>query len=533
MTTDPNLGALFGGKWRLERALGVGGMGRVYVARHESTGRPVALKVIKGEGTASPELAARFVRETQALAALSHPNVVTFLDSGAEGSTCYLVMELLQGRSLRALMGRPVEWRRAFRIGADVCRALAAVHKQGIVHRDLKPDNIFLHEAEGHDEIAKLIDFGIVRLHEGWSSSTAATSTGAVIGTPGYISPEQLQGHVASPTSDVYAVGVILYELVTGRFPFEAPTPHAMLVKQLIEPVPPPFVGGARLPAHVEELIVHFMQRDPAQRTATAHAALAELTAALARLDALAPDAATETGTGVIDRARSVVASSITPSSSSAPSPASPSSAPPPLVPATRPTAPTGTVVPSPELVAPAPLPARRATTSRAGLVLALALMAGASTCAVCAVVATRMGHANDPRDPEARRLNARRDTPPPAAYPPSPPSPPKRRDDKHRLGEIDARTVVLEQLFDSSCDGEPPPKLKRLEFSVESERVVLKTPARGNPFLECLAREVATFEAPMFAGEPQSVVVRLDDLDLHDAPEELDALDGYDAPPR
>ena len=124
MSNDPNIGALFGLRWRIERPLGAGGMGSVYVARHENTGRRVALKVIKGEGTASAELAARFVRETQALAALSHPNVVTFLDSGCEGATCFLVMELLQGRSLRTLMGRPVEWRRDFRIGADILRRL-------------------------------------------------------------------------------------------------------------------------------------------------------------------------------------------------------------------------------------------------------------------------------------------------------------------------------------------------------------------------------------------------------------------------
>ncbi|MCC7072512.1 MAG: serine/threonine protein kinase [Deltaproteobacteria bacterium] len=514
MSNDPNIGALFGLRWRIERPLGAGGMGSVYVARHENTGRRVALKVIKGEGTASAELAARFVRETQALAALSHPNVVTFLDSGCEGATCFLVMELLQGRSLRTLMGRPVEWRRAFRIGADVCRALAAVHKQGIVHRDLKPDNIFLQEAEGHDEIAKLIDFGIVRLQEGWSSSTAATSTGAVIGTPGYISPEQLQGQAASPASDVYAVGVILYELVTGRFPFQAPTPHAMLVKQLIEALPPPHVAGVPLPAHVEAVILHCMERDPAQRAATAHAALAELNDALARGGSLPPDAATETGTGRIEAAREALAAPLAQASSVA------------APPAVRPTEPTGTVAPLAQLAQLAPLavpaPARRATTSRAGLVLALALMAGVSTCAVCAVVASQISAREAALDIEAPNVELHLGAPPPPPFsqpPPPPPAAPTWKG-KRRPSDAEARALVFQQLFSSSCDGEPPPKIERLEFSVESGHIRLVTPTRDNALLQCVAQELASFDAPTFPGKPQKVVIRRHDLDeLDEAP--------------
>lgn len=277
----------------VERPLSSGGMGAVYVAKHGDTGRAVALKVIKTESSA--ELEARFRKETGALARVSHPNVVTFLDSGVEDGTLFLVMELLAGTPLRSIMTGPVPWQRALRIGADVCRALLAVHEQGILHRDLKPENVFLVDAAGHDEIAKLIDFGIARLADRGTS----TATGAVVGTPGYISPEQLAGHEATVASDVYAVGVLLYELVTGKFPFDATTTHAMLVKQLIEPLPPPKSIAPALPDHVERLILSFMERDPQLRVRTAKDALAALVDALGRpaLSSLPASAATELGT--------------------------------------------------------------------------------------------------------------------------------------------------------------------------------------------------------------------------------------------
>jgi serine/threonine-protein kinase len=283
---DPFVGTMFGGRWIVERALTSGGMGSVYVAKHSDTGRLVALKVIKSDAANDKDFLARFKKETGALAMLSHPNIVTFLDSGVENGNLFLVMELLSGRSLRDVMTQPLELRRAFRICADVCRALAAAHKRGVIHRDLKPENVFLQDSEGHDEFAKLIDFGIVRLQDGVSTpgtppapTTNATKTGAIVGTPGYISPEQLQGKSATVASDVYAVGVILYELLTGRFPFEAPNINAMLVRQLIDPIVPPRTHVAALPARAEEIVLKLMERDPDKRVATATDALALLLA--------------------------------------------------------------------------------------------------------------------------------------------------------------------------------------------------------------------------------------------------------------
>lgn len=288
-----------GGKWRVVRPLSSGGMGTVYVAVHEATGREVALKVIKPSAAITDELVARFERETRVLSRISHPNVVTFLDSGVTSSgALFLVMELLSGKPLREEMTRAMPWKRALRIGADVARALAGAHATGIVHRDLKPENIFLQSSAGHDDFAKLIDFGIVRLQSlatgSPSAPTVGTLTGAVVGTPGYISPEQLGGLDATERSDLYALGVILFELVTGTFPFAAPTLQAMLVKQLVEETPFPS-SRATVPAHVNALIRRLMDRDPAVRPASALETVTLLTQALDVIEALPPSSTTET----------------------------------------------------------------------------------------------------------------------------------------------------------------------------------------------------------------------------------------------
>jgi serine/threonine-protein kinase len=310
-------GTTFAGRWVIERPLSSGGMGDVYVAVHADTGRKVALKVIKSEKAHDADLVARFRTETGALAAVSHPNVVTFLDSGVEGEQFFLVMELLAGKPLRSIMTAPVEPKRALRIAADVCRALAAIHAQGIVHRDLKPENVFLVDAVGHDEIAKLIDFGIARLE---SAGPRSTMTGNVVGTPGYISPEQLRAEPATTSSDVYAVGVILYELVTGKFPFNAQSTQAMLVKQLVDPLVPARDIASTLPAHVDALIARFLERDPALRPSSATAALSEITNAIAALSSsLPPGAMTEDVSGPSLRA---IADASAASLANAPTPA-------------------------------------------------------------------------------------------------------------------------------------------------------------------------------------------------------------------
>jgi eukaryotic-like serine/threonine-protein kinase len=389
---DALVGTLFGGRWLIERPLVSGGMGSVYVAKHTDTGRAVALKVIKSEVIHEAELTARFRRETAALASLSHPNVVTFLDSGIENGNVYLVMELLAGRSLRdAMFEGPIPHARAFKIGADMCRALAAVHKSGLIHRDLKPENVFLQDAEGHDEIVKLIDFGIVRLES--SHATASTKTGAVVGTPGYISPEQLRGQPATPASDIYAVGVILYEMVTGRSPFDAPDVHAMLVRQLIDPVVPPRELNTSLPAHVDAAILRLMERDASVRVQAARDALALLMG----------DSATSTPMKGLQAGPAQVEGALPPIAGSA------------LSKDTRST-PLGRAID-----VPSPASASSARRSRAPLIAA-AVVAAASLSAVAVFVSMR---SNVVRNDETRSANVA----PPASAPPieSPPieSPP------------------------------------------------------------------------------------------------------------
>lgn len=298
---DPHIGTTFAGRWLVERPLAFGGMGAVYIAREVENGRSVALKLIKPTRANDAELVSRFRREAAALAAIRHPNVVAFLDAGFDNDTLFLVMELLQGRSLRRaqLEAFPprLGWRRAFHIGSDVCRGLAALHQAGIVHRDLKPENIFLSETAA-GESAKLLDLGIVRLDDsaatGLHSATAArTMTGIVVGTPGYISPEQLFGRDATATSDIYAVGVVLYELITGRLPFEAANLEELLFAQVATPYVPLRAQLPSLPEHVDTALARLLARDPAVRVASANEALQFLTDATLH-DDLAPDAPTE-----------------------------------------------------------------------------------------------------------------------------------------------------------------------------------------------------------------------------------------------
>ncbi len=272
---DPYVGTVFGGRFRIESLLAAGGMGTVYVAEQQPSGRKVALKLIKGKGAVDAGLVARFQREIGVMSGLNHPNVVTMFDSGVDNGNFFLVMELLEGRSLRdelsALSAQRqvrVPWPRALRITHHVARGLAAVHEIGVVHRDLKPENIFLTTSTGLRDFAKLLDFGIVR-RQTTPEPQRLTETGNIVGTPGYLSPEQLTGEAASARSDLYALGVVLYEMVTGEFPFAAPTLQAMALRQLVDPLTSPGRLAPDLPEHVVDLVLALMAREPAQRPST------------------------------------------------------------------------------------------------------------------------------------------------------------------------------------------------------------------------------------------------------------------------
>jgi Tol biopolymer transport system component len=256
------------GPYEVVGLLGTGGMGEVYRARDDRLGREVAVKVLPPELSADPRRAQLFAQEARAAGALDHPNIVAVHDVGSEGGTVFIVTELLDGETLRERLRRgPLGPRQAAGVAAEVARGLAAAHRRGIVHRDLKPENLFL-TREGR---VKLLDFGIAKLlpaEDGERTDTTVapdapqTQPGALLGTVGYMSPEQARGEPADVRSDVFAVGAILYEMLSGRRAFaggsKVETLHAILTEE-----PPPLAG---LPPALERIVARCLEKDPERR---------------------------------------------------------------------------------------------------------------------------------------------------------------------------------------------------------------------------------------------------------------------------
>ena len=246
--SDLELGQIVVGKYRLLDVLGEGGMGVVYLAEHELIEKSVALKVLRREYSCKPELVQRFKQEAISASRIKHPNVLDVFDFGQLENGCFfLAMEYLQGRDLAAELASSttVEPVRAVRLALQMCRALGSAHSRGVVHRDMKPENVFLHKTEDGDEIVKIVDFGIAQLRGRDDSKheekprRRLTRTGVIFGTPEYLSPEQAAGRSADLRVDVYAVGVILYELFSGAVPFTGESFMAVLSAHLTNPVPP------------------------------------------------------------------------------------------------------------------------------------------------------------------------------------------------------------------------------------------------------------------------------------------------------
>ncbi|MFZ5903233.1 MAG: protein kinase domain-containing protein [Chloroflexota bacterium] len=265
------------GRYHILEQLGEGGMAVVYKAFDTSLERYVALKVVLPYREHSETFLARFRREARALAKLSHPNILKIFDYGEFENRPYLVTEYILGGTLaKRLGGKPRPWWEAAQLLIRVARALEAAHAQGIVHRDVKPSNILLTDAG--DPL--LSDFGIAKLIQGEDATVDLTGTGAGIGTPEYMAPEQGLGR-ADERADVYALGVIFYEMVTGRKPYQADTPMAVMLKKSTEPLPRPTQFAPDLPAVVENVLIKALARDPDQRYQT-------MTAFAAALDGLA-----------------------------------------------------------------------------------------------------------------------------------------------------------------------------------------------------------------------------------------------------
>jgi serine/threonine-protein kinase len=260
------------GRYRIERVLGRGGMGTVYLARQTALDRDVALKVISvDEGALAEQAVARFEQEMRVTARIEHPNTVRLYDSGsAAGRGLYLAMEYLPGRTLRALLDAEgaLAPARAARIAQQIARALAAAHRERIVHRDLKPENVMLLDHFGEPDFVKVLDFGIARFLD--AQTARMTQTGAVLGTPAYMSPEQAQGQEVDARADLYALGVMLYEMLGGRAPLLRDTALSTLMAHVNETPRPLAEVAPGAPPALADLVMALLEKSPERRPSDA-----------------------------------------------------------------------------------------------------------------------------------------------------------------------------------------------------------------------------------------------------------------------
>jgi len=282
-TADRNLGRVLAGQFRIDALLGQGGMGMVYRGVQLSVNRAVAIKLITGSAPNQAELVMRFRREAEATARLSHPNTVRLFDFGVtESQELYMVMELLAGSDLSVHLqeDQALPLAEALQITRQVLQALGEAHALGVVHRDLKPGNVFLARVHGGEIVAKVMDFGIAGIEQA-RETQKLTMTGAVMGTPAYMSPEQAQGLAVDARSDLYSLGVMLFEMLTGRPPFEADTVVSLLLAHVTKAPPRLAEVRADFPQLVaaQSLLDQLLAKTPEQRFANAAAALAAVDA--------------------------------------------------------------------------------------------------------------------------------------------------------------------------------------------------------------------------------------------------------------
>jgi serine/threonine-protein kinase len=291
---DPFVGQTLDGRYQVLERMGVGGVGVVYRGRQVQLGRFVAIKVLHQHTAAQPEWRRRFEREAKALSALAHPNVVTVTDSGIADGVPYLVMELLQGKTLADLIKKeaPLPAARALDIARQTLRGLAFAHGKGIVHRDLKPANIFLQALPDQADHVRLLDFGMAKFLEGAPASAGSrslvqplTRIGAVVGTPAYMSPEQARSEPVDARADVYAAGVVLFELFAGRTPFVRDTLDAMLKAHVTEPIPS--LDIARPGLSIAPFLQPVIERAMAKKAAARFPDAASMLVALETIDAV------------------------------------------------------------------------------------------------------------------------------------------------------------------------------------------------------------------------------------------------------
>jgi serine/threonine-protein kinase len=277
-SADALLGAVIDNRYEVLSVIGEGGMGTVYEVRHRALGKRFALKALRKDLALDGEVAARFIQEARTAAAVSHPGLVEITDFGRlESGQVYFVMELLEGQSLAALLrsGGPLPAARGLSIVRQLVHALKAAHDASIVHRDLKPDNVLITRGDGDTDLVKIVDFGLAKV----IGSSKLTRSGMVFGTPHYMSPEQAAGEIVDHRADIYALGIVMYEMFTGKVPFEADSYMGVLTKHMyMTPAPPSSIAPElkKLGA-LEDVILRCLQKRPEARYEHLAALLADL----------------------------------------------------------------------------------------------------------------------------------------------------------------------------------------------------------------------------------------------------------------
>src|SRR5512135_387495 len=247
------------GQYHIVEVIGHGGMASVYKARQPALDRFVAIKVLLPHQASTPEFRERFIREAKAIAQLNHPNILPVIDYGQADDLIYIVMKYVAGGTLAERLKRPIDLASTTNLITQIAAALDHAHQRGIIHRDVKPSNVLLDE----NEWVQLADFGLAKLLEG---DQALTSSGLSMGTPAYLSPEQGQGETIDRHADIYSLGVMLYEMVTGRLPFTAETPMGVIIKHIYEPPLPPRTLNPAIPEALEAVILKGLTKPIEQR---------------------------------------------------------------------------------------------------------------------------------------------------------------------------------------------------------------------------------------------------------------------------
>lgn len=281
---DPMVGRLIAGRYEVIGLIGQGGMGAVYKAKQPAVQRVIALKVLLQEFAENETIVKRFHQEALAASRLTHPNTIKVFDFGqTDDGVLYMAMEFLRGESLAQALSRggAMPPRRAMHIMRQVCKSLAEAHKAGIIHRDLKPDNIFLTDIEGERDFVKVLDFGVAKLREYEGKEGTLTQAGMIFGTPKYMSPEQARSGDLDPRSDVYALGVILYEMLMGKAPFTGDNPLSILIAHVNERPRrfSAFNPDADVPPAIEAVVFKALQKDREYRQQNVEELLSELDA--------------------------------------------------------------------------------------------------------------------------------------------------------------------------------------------------------------------------------------------------------------